>query len=133
VVVGGGEGGALPSRVLIIEDQEEVRQVWLEALELAGFTVMGLASADEALRRMGELRPDLIILDVILPGLDGLEFLARLRKIPDGAAMPVLVVSGYGRHLFAGPVPELRIVDTLTKPVQPSEIIDAVRRALGPG
>ena len=107
--------------------------MWLEALQEAGFTTMGLPSAEEALRRMAELRPDLIILDMILPGLDGLEFLARLRKIPRDAAMPVLVVSGYGRHLFTGPVPELRIVDTLTKPVQLSEIIDAVRRALNPG
>jgi CheY-like chemotaxis protein len=89
-----------------------------------------MASAADALVQMEEIRPDLILLDMVMPGLDGLEFLARVRRHPAARRTPVLIVSAYALNLFSGPVRELGIAGVLAKPILPAELVATARQVL---
>src|SRR5574337_479014 len=67
------------SQILVLEDKEFVRDVWVDGLEEAGYSVVGMASGTEALARLPKLNPQLILLDIKMPDMDGIQFLARLR------------------------------------------------------
>ena len=85
-----------PSRqacALIVEDDAGAAALMQAQLEAAGFRVRRVASAEAALELVGEFVPDVITLDILLPGMDGWEFLARLRSTPSWDSVPVVVVS----------------------------------------
>ncbi len=84
---------AAPPLALVVEDNEEAAALMQAQLEAKGFAVRRVSSAEEALALVGHCIPDLITLDILLPDMDGWEFLARLKKTPDWEAVPVVVVS----------------------------------------
>jgi CheY-like chemotaxis protein len=79
--------------VLIVEDSRFLRQSNERALQQAGFKVTTAADGEEGLRLALERKPDLVVLDLMLPKLPGYEVLKELRKRPETAAIPVMVVS----------------------------------------
>lgn len=79
--------------VLVIEDNIEAAQLMAAQLEAQGFAVRSVASAEAALELVDGFTPDLITLDILLPGMDGWEFLSRLKQLPSWEAVPVVVVS----------------------------------------
>jgi PAS domain S-box-containing protein len=85
--------GTTTQRVLIVEDDEATRDVMRAALEAAGWHVSEAADGREGLGALDEGRLDLILLDLMMPGMDGFEFLAELRTIPEAATIPVVVVT----------------------------------------
>ncbi len=80
-------------RVLIVDDDRATRDVMRAALETAGWHVTEAADGRQGLDQLGEGRPDLILLDLMMPGMDGFEFLAELRSVADWASIPVVVVT----------------------------------------
>src|SRR5437016_14555131 len=90
-------------KVLVIEDREYVRQVMVAVLVDAGYVAVGLPSAVTALDRLAEIRPQIILLDMEMPGMNGREFLVRLRALPRWGQLPVLNVSGYGETAMPSP------------------------------
>jgi two-component system nitrogen regulation response regulator GlnG len=84
----------MPATLLIVDDEEAISWALRKAFERQGHKVGVAASAETALAMAGKLRPDAIILDVRLPGMDGLTALARLREITRNA--PVIVVTAHG-------------------------------------
>ncbi|GAB2923594.1 response regulator transcription factor [Nonomuraea fastidiosa] len=77
--------------VLVVDDEPNIRELLLDALEVNGFRVRTAASGTQALRSVGRQRPDLVLLDVMLPDLDGFAVAQRLR--PDGGGPPVLFLT----------------------------------------
>jgi len=127
----------MPGRqVLVVEDEPEVLETWMEALEGEGYLPIGFSGATEAFARLPELAPDLVLLDMAMPGMDGFEFLARLRASSPCADVPVLIVSGLGDALGEAIDPRgattLGLAGILTKPVRPMTLLDHVRRIFGP-
>lgn len=126
-------------QILVVEDELLVRDIWLDALRAAGYTVEGVASGIEGLARLSELQPDLILLDMMLPDMSGVNFLARLRTTAAWQKIPVLIISALGdtfREAIDGQIaefPSLGVVRILTKPVQVETMIEHVRRTIGPG
>lgn len=126
-------------QVLVVEDEALVRDVWLDALQAAGYTVEGVASGIEALARLSECQPDLILLDMMLPDMSGVSFLARLRATAAWQRIPVLIISALGDDFLQAidgqiaEFPSLGVVRILTKPVQVETMVEHVRRAIGPG
>ena len=118
------------TRVLVLDDQEYLREIMATILADAGYPAMPVASADEALRLLDELHPDLLVLDVSLPTIGGLEFLDQLRAKPVWATLPVLIVSGDPTKLVA--VEGLANVGALPKPFDASVLIAAVAHFLEP-
>jgi DNA-binding response OmpR family regulator len=81
-------------KILLIDDSRFLRMANERALTLAGYEVLSAADGEEGLRLACEQKPDLVVLDLMLPKLPGLEVLRKLRSRPDTSSMPVVVISG---------------------------------------
>ncbi|MHC4471596.1 MAG: response regulator [Planctomycetota bacterium] len=121
-------------RILIVEDEVDVSRYLAAALEDAGFEVICAPDADRGLRLATLRRPDLVCLDIVMPGRTGLSLYQELREASDLPALPVIVVSGVSpadaeRRLGLGgrlPPPD----SFVEKPVDLSRFLAEVRRLL---
>ena len=116
------------SHLLLVDDEEAVCWALERALTRAGHTVLVAASAEEALIKVERQRPDAIFLDVCLPGLSGLDILARLGTATQNA--PVIVATAYGNLTTAVRALEGGAFDYLAKPFDLDQALDAFARAL---
>ncbi len=82
-----------PGRVLVVEDEDDTRDLMRRVLEPQGWTVVEAENGLVAIERLNEQRPDLVLLDLMMPEMDGFEFLKRLRSMDGGFSIPVLVVT----------------------------------------
>jgi CheY-like chemotaxis protein len=114
-------------RVLVVEDDEGIRQTLTDVLELGNYTVDCASDGVDALERMARNRPDLVLLDLYMPGMDGWEFLAIKAGQPALAAVPVLVLSATGDHGF-GDAQEQGAPIYLRKPFLVDELLAEVAR-----
>jgi DNA-binding NtrC family response regulator len=103
-------------RVLIVDDEEELVSAIRERLELRGFRASGVASGTAALDYLAENSCDVVLLDVKMPGLSGLEVLQRIKQ--DHPQVAVLMLTGHGSKRDAEEGMELGAYDYLVKPVR---------------
>lgn len=108
---------ATPSqvRVLVVDDEPEFRKVLADYLEERGFEALGVWDGEEALRRIREFKPHVVMLDILLPGINGIETLRRMRTLVPEAC--VIMVSGHGDLDTAKRALEIGAVDYVHKPV----------------
>jgi len=118
------------TRVIVLDDQQYLRDIIAAIVEDAGYPALAVGTPEEALVRLDELQPDLLILDLSLPGISGIEFLSHLREGSTYQTLPVIVVSGDPGRL--GTVKDQPHVATLTKPFDVSALVAEIERALGP-
>jgi CheY-like chemotaxis protein len=114
-------------RILVLDDMKYLRDVQVLVLNDAGYTTTALSSAREALDRLPELAPDLILLDVSMPGMDGRQFLARLRSTPQWQQLPVILTTGRA----VDDVARENGCDVLPKPFTDIALLDHVRKLIG--
>ncbi len=123
-------------QIVVIDDEAEVRQVWVDALQEAGYAVEAFALGSEALTRLPVLAPDLILLDMMMPGMDGYEFLARLRANPASARVPLVIVSALGESLSASidepGAAALGVAAILPKPLDLTVLLRRIEQIVGP-
>jgi len=81
--------------ILIVEDNERNLKLLRDVLGVRGYRTVEARSAEEALDRVRADRPDLVLMDIQLPGMDGVAALRELRALPDGAALPVVAVTAF--------------------------------------
>src|SRR3712207_2788131 len=113
--------------VVFVDDDEEVRRANAQSLELAGFEVQAFASAEAARAAVGPQFPGVVVTDVRLPGMNGLELLRRLVELdPD---LPVILITGHGDIPMAVQAMREGAYDFFEKPYPPDRLIDSVRRA----
>jgi two-component system nitrogen regulation response regulator GlnG len=117
-----------PRHILIVDDEEAVCWALQRALRNEGHTVAVAASAEQAFAQVSRQKPDAIILDVRLPGIDGLKALPRFRELAPDAA--VVVVTAFGSLPTAVSAVEGGAFDYLAKPFDLAQALDAVSRAL---
>jgi DNA-binding NarL/FixJ family response regulator len=117
--------------VLVVDDSPETLSLLTDALELAGATVLVANGGAEALAVAGRLRPDIVLMDAIMPGLDGFETTRRLKASAGVSAVPVIFMTGLSdtEHIVRGL--EAGGVDYVTKPIAPDEVIARMRVHLG--
>jgi len=115
-------------RVLVVEDDPHVLLGCQQALALEDIDSDGVASAEEALRRVGADFPGIVISDIRLPGMDGLQLLARLRE--KDAQLPVVLITGHGDIAMAVQAMRDGAYDFMEKPFAPERLVDVARRAL---
>src|SRR5262249_24894999 len=118
----------MPPRILIVDDEEAVCWSLRRAFEGEGYRVAVAASAEEALGLARREPPDAVVLDVRLPGRDGLAALAELRRLSGGA--PVIVATAFGALDVAVRAMEGGAFDYLAKPFDLDQALAAVARAL---
>ncbi len=123
--------GHRPQRVLIVDDSSDIREMWRLWLTFWGFQVDEAQNGHEALDRARSHRPDLVLMDLWMPVLDGLAATERLKADPATAQVPVLALSAYtlpsavDRALAAG------CDSFLPKPVDPDHLLEKIRQMFG--
>jgi CheY-like chemotaxis protein len=121
------EGGDSMKRILVVDDEEAIRLLYKEELSEAGYAVELAADGAEALRLVQQSRPDLMTVDIRMPGMDGIELLARVREIYRD--LPIIICTAYGdfRNDFGTWASDA----FLTKSADLSELKEKIRELLG--
>ena len=110
------------SRVLVVEDDKDIAELIAHYLQKAGHTVDAAPSGTAALRRVKESAPDLILLDLMLPGMDGLLVCQTLRSDPATAAIPIIMLTARAEESERVTGLDLGADDYVTKPFSPREL-----------
>jgi DNA-binding response OmpR family regulator len=116
------------NRILLIEDEPDLRAGLQHNLQLEGFQVDSTGDGKSGLQQALNKKPDLILLDLMLPGMSGLEVLRQLRS--EGLATPIIIVSAKGQELDKVAGLELGADDYITKPFALNELMARVRAVL---
>ena len=122
-----GPAQSVPARVLVVDDDPQTLRYVREALASAGYAALVTGDPAELSRIIRSERPDLVLLDLMLPGTDGL---ALLGSVPELADLPVVFISGYGRDETIAEAFKAGAADYLVKPFSPTELIARVGAAL---
>jgi CheY-like chemotaxis protein len=117
-----------PPRVLVVDDEAVIRQLIVINLELEGFEVHEAVDGLDALAKARELDPDVVTLDVMMPGLDGITAARRLRSDPATSRARIVLISARTRPADLDRGSDAGADAYVTKPFDPDEIVDAVRR-----
>lgn len=118
------------NRILIVEDDKDIRELMEYNLGKDGFDVSGVESGEEALEAVGRNLPELVVLDLMLPGIDGFEVCRRLKGSEASSHVPIVIVSAKGEEADIVTGLELGADDYLTKPFSPKILVARVRAVL---
>ena len=118
----------MKSKLLVIDDEPAIRDTMRMLLEYDGFEVLVAGSGLEGLAMVERDNPDLVFLDVKMPGMDGLEVLSRLRALNE--SLPVVIVSAHGSTTTALEAGRLGAFRFIEKPLSKDYVLDAVREGL---
>jgi DNA-binding response OmpR family regulator len=118
-------------RILVADDEHNIRHILDFSLNAEGFDVVSAPNGDEALAMALEDAPDLIILDVMMPGLGGIETCRRLKEDSRTKHIPVIMLSARASREDREAGEAVGAVQYITKPFSPQKVIDTVQSVLG--
>jgi two-component system alkaline phosphatase synthesis response regulator PhoP len=116
--------------ILVVEDEEDILELLRYNLAKEGYGVIGAATGEEALKAARERLPDLVLLDLMLPGLDGLEVCRRLQQEARTRRLPIIMLTAKGEEADIVAGLELGAADYITKPFSPRVLLARVRAVL---
>lgn len=119
-----GRPRAADPRILVVDDSPDVRDVLEQVLRPAGYEVIGVSSGARALSHMSNELPDLVITDLLMPGMSGFTLRTAMLRRPDLARIPVIVLSGYWQR----PSETLEAAAVLPKPLNIDLLLSTVAR-----
>ncbi|MCU0647265.1 MAG: sigma-54 dependent transcriptional regulator [Gemmatimonadaceae bacterium] len=122
--------GAPPARILVIDDEAGVRQALAQLLEYEGYEVATASGGAEGLSKLEAQRPHLVFLDVKMAGMDGLDVLRRIKQLPDGDQVTVVMISGHATIQTAVEATQLGAYDILEKPLDTDRVLVLLRNVL---
>lgn len=117
--------------ILIIEDEPDAAELFAEMMRVSGFNVLKITSSASAFAMLADKQPDLVVLDIMMPDVSGLEVLQYIRSDPTLERTPVVIVSAKSSPSDVKVGLDAGATAYLVKPVGFLELKDAVRRALG--
>jgi len=121
----------MAKKILIIEDDKFLRELIGQKLMQEGFNIAEAVDGEKGIRAVKEEKPDLVLLDLVLPGIDGFEVLARMKGEVETAQVPVIILSNLGQKDDIEKGLKMGAVDYLIKAhFTPAEIIDKIRTVL---
>lgn len=122
------------NKILHVEDEPDIQEIARLALEtIGGFTVETCSSGQEALEGVSAFRPDLILLDVMMSGMDGPTTLGELRKLPETAKTPIIFMTA---KVQSGEIDQFKgmgAIDVIAKPFDPTTLSDQIREIFNSG
>jgi two-component system, OmpR family, response regulator len=115
------------NKILLVEDDPDIQLIAVMALEeLGGFTVEPCGLGQEAIDKAAAVAPDLILLDVMMPGMDGPTTLLHLREIPETANVPVIFLTARSQPHEVAEYIEKGAVDVIKKPFDPANLCEEI-------
>jgi two-component system cell cycle response regulator DivK len=121
----------MTKRILVVEDHEDNRQILRDLLSHAGYDMMEAEDGEQALTAAAHYRPDLILLDIQLPLIDGYEVTRRLKADPAFKETPIIVITSYALSGDEDKAYAAGCDTYVSKPYDPIALLDIIRRYLG--
>jgi len=117
--------------ILIIEDDKFLRELMTQKLTKEGYNISEAIDGEEGIKKIESEKPDLVLLDLILPGIDGFEVLSKMKENPNLTSIPVIILSNLGQKEDVEKGLKLGAVDYLIKAhFTPGEIIEKIKSVL---
>jgi two-component system, OmpR family, phosphate regulon response regulator PhoB len=116
--------------ILVVEDEDAIREMLMMVLEQAGFVPIAAADAEDAQKSLDDNLPDLILLDWMLPGISGVEWARRLKKEPIYRDIPIILLTARGEEEDKVRGLEIGADDYVSKPFSPKELVARIRAVL---
>lgn len=118
-------------RILVVEDDNELSTLLRLMLKLSDWEISSAPNGEEALERAHIFRPTLVLLDIMLPGMDGIEVCRRWHADPEMTNVPVVILTAKSDPKTREAALQAGAVEYWTKPVVPQELLSNIRRVLG--
>jgi len=121
----------MSQRILVVEDQEDLRAILRDFLSASGYAVIEAAHGAESVAKATSERPDLVLMDIQLPALDGYDATRQIKSLPGFTAIPIIAVSSFA---MKGDEEKARAAgrdDYVTKPYSPVQLLSIIRGLLG--
>jgi two-component system, cell cycle response regulator DivK len=120
------------TKILIVDDDPDTRVIWQTVLEHNGYTCVGATDGPDGIAKALSEQPDLIVMNLSMPKLDGLSATALLRQNPLTAEIPIIACTGFVREDGEEVAEDAGVDSYLEKPCHPSALVEEVRRFVGP-
>ena len=120
----------MPSRILVVDDEKDIVDLVAYNLEKEGYETLKALDGESALRLIRTKSPDLVVLDLMLPGIQGLEICKRIRKDPETAAIPIIMLTAKGAEIDRVIGLEVGADDYVTKPFSVKELLARIKAVL---
>ena len=117
-------------RILVVDDEIYIVHILEFSLTMEGYSILTASDGEEALRVIESERPDLIVLDIMMPKLDGYEVCRRLRQDEQFQELPVILLSAKGRPIDREAGLQAGADDYITKPFSPRKLLEKIRELL---
>jgi len=117
-------------KILVVDDEDDILELISSHLQKEGYDVIPAKTGEDALETMKATKPDLIVLDLMLPGMQGLEVCSHIRATQDYADIPILILSAKGTEVDRILGLEMGADDYMTKPFSVRELVSRIRVAL---
>jgi CheY-like chemotaxis protein len=122
-----------PKTILIVDDEPYMIRLLQHHVERAGYQMVKAVNGREALEKVESAKPDLIIMDVMMPELNGLEVLSQIRQKSETARLPVIIMTANAQRFTKEQAETAGVSAFLTKPFSPTQLMLEIRRQLGEG
>lgn len=113
-------------KILVVDDDTDIRETLVQILEFEGFQVTCASNGEEAMARLKTLKPNLILLDLMMPVMNGLEFRLAQKAKPELAEIPVIILSADGNVQQKAAAADVQVY--LKKPIELDLLLDAIRQ-----
>ncbi|MDP2928942.1 MAG: response regulator transcription factor [Candidatus Omnitrophota bacterium] len=117
-------------KILLVDDEEGFLTVIRAAMEIRGFEMVTAKSAIEAGMELSLKKPDLILMDIKMPGIDGFQACAAIRKNSDTANIPIMIVSALAEDALIERARKMGIADYFVKPIDIEKLVDRIKEVL---
>lgn len=119
------------SRILVVDDEPYILRSLRMILEMEGYQVETATDGLEALKKVADVKPNLILLDIMMPHLDGYEVAKRLKEDPTTSNIFILILTAKGQEKDKARSLSLGVDDHLTKPFSPNKLLERIKEILG--
>ncbi len=124
------------AKIMVVEDNIDETKLIKMALEPEGYEVVTAMNGKEAKEKIGGAKPNFVILDVMMPEMDGFHFCSWLRSNPDYKDIPVVLLTGVAEHIYDSKYPLKGVMEAdadeyLEKPVKPEVLLETISKLIG--
>jgi CheY-like chemotaxis protein len=119
------------SKILVVDDNPFICELMQSRLEASGYNVVTAVNGEEALRKVKVEKPDIVLLDVTMPGMDGFQVAAEIKKDEEISDIAIVMVTAHGEHdSVIRAMSSLDIAGYVLKPFKPEELLSEIEKAL---
>ena len=117
-------------KILVVDDEREFLNIVKEALELRDFDVITAENAIEAGLKLATNIPSLIVMDIKMPGIDGIEACKAIKRNPATKDIPIVIISGLAENVYAGMLSKIGVKDYFAKPINIKKLLERIQKVV---